>query len=139
MSDKEIRDFYKEQSRILLKVNLDYRREIRRCKGHAPPEEVSWKTALAAQRGIVNALRCVLSKNQKTSQFQKDFSKGYACACANLIRDHGHSTEVEDCYSANFMSVRQLKSIGADEDDIIVLAPVIKEIERRKNIKTNKN
>ncbi len=68
------------------------------------------------------------------NQFQKDFSKGYTCACANMIKDHGISTPVEDCYGANFLTVKQLKSIGVDEHDIEVLKPVIKEIERKRKL-----
>ena len=65
------------------------------------------------------------------NKFQKDFSKGYSCAVANLIRDHGDGTEAEDCYKANFLSIKELKEIDADIYDIETLTPMIKEIERR--------
>ena len=56
------------------------------------------------------------------------WSQGYACACAVLIRGHGEGTEATDTYSANFMTVAQLRAAGVDDDDIEILRPTIKEI-----------
>jgi len=64
------------------------------------------------------------------NRFQKDFSKGYACAVATLIRMDGcASTEAIDLYESNFLSLKELKEIGVDEYDLEVLKPLIEEIE----------
>ena len=72
---------------------------------------------------------------KKKIKFCKNtFSIGYACACATMIRQHGITTEVEDCLSSNFMDVETMRSIGVDEFDIEVLEPIVKEIERKRNL-----
>jgi len=70
----------------------------------------------------------------KISTWEKIFSIGYACACANMMRDHDQPTMVEDCFAANFMSIETMKEIGVDESDIEVLAPIVREIERKRGI-----
>jgi len=62
------------------------------------------------------------------------FSHGYACACANMIRDHHEDSMVEDCFSANFMTIDEMRRIGVDESDIEVLKPIVSEIERKRRI-----
>lgn len=68
------------------------------------------------------------------NQQDKDFSKGYACACAVLMRLHRESTLVEHMLKENFMSIRQMRSAGVDEYDIDLLKPVVKEIERKRKV-----
>lgn len=64
----------------------------------------------------------------------KHFSIGYCCAVANIIRTHGESTIAEDVLACNFMTTSQMKRIGVDESDIVVLKPIIKEIQRRRKL-----
>jgi len=71
---------------------------------------------------------------KKINLWQKTFSIGYACACATMIRQHGITTEVEDCFRENFMDVETMRSIGVDEFDIEVLEPIVKEIERKRSV-----
>ena len=73
----------------------------------------------------------------KINLWQKTFSIGYACACATMIRQHSNTTEVEDCFRENFMSVKTMREIGVDEYDIEVLEPLVKEIERKRALKEN--
>ncbi len=63
----------------------------------------------------------------------KSFHHGYSCAVANLLRQRDCGAMAEDVYRCNFLTVLELVAIGADEDDIRVLTPIIKEIERKKN------
>lgn len=49
------------------------------------------------------------------------FVKGYACAVANLIRDHGMCTEAKDLFNAGCGSIAQLEAQGVDSYDIEVL------------------
>ena len=51
----------------------------------------------------------------------------------NIIRTHGEETIARDCFNQNFMSVETMKAIGVDEDDIKVLEPIVKEIERKQS------
>lgn len=62
------------------------------------------------------------------------FDLGYACAVATLIYLHGVSAEAEHLYRENFMSLKKLKSLGADDRDIEALRPIIKEIERKNKL-----
>jgi hypothetical protein len=73
-------------------------------------------------------------KKQKYNNWEKTFSIGYACACANIIRLHTEDTIAKDCFSQNFMSIKTMKEIGVDEEDIKILEPIVKEIERLKTI-----
>lgn len=70
----------------------------------------------------------------KVTDWQKAFNSGYACACANMMRDHDQPTMVEDCFRANFMDIKTMRSIGIDESDIKVLKPIVKEIERKRKL-----
>ena len=76
-------------------------------------------------------------KTKKINMWEKTFSIGYACACANMMRDHDQPTMVEDCFGANFMDIETMKAIGVDEFDIEVLKPIVKEIERKRNLSKN--
>lgn len=69
---------------------------------------------------------------RKLSKQMNMFSAGYACACANIIRTHGESTIATDVFSANFMSLADMKAAGVDESDIEVLKPIVEERERRR-------
>lgn len=66
-----------------------------------------------------------------------DFSKGYACAVAQIIEQHGETTLAEDIFSCNFMSVETMKKIEIDEHDIELLKPIVKEIERKRSLAGN--
>jgi hypothetical protein len=76
---------------------------------------------------------------KKITQFQKDFSKGYMCACANIINTHGESGIAEDVFKGNGMSVKQMRSYGIDEADIQTLMPVIKEVRRKNKLYKSKH
>lgn len=71
---------------------------------------------------------------KKIGTWEEIFSIGYACACANMIGDHKESIMVEDCFGANFMDVKTMRSIGVDESDIEVLKPIVVEIERKQKL-----
>lgn len=71
--------------------------------------------------------------NKNPNMWMKTFSIGYACACANIIRTHGEEVIARDCFIQNFMSIETMKTIGVDEDDIKVLEPIVKEIERKQS------
>lgn len=74
------------------------------------------------------------NSNISSQDWRDIFSIGYACACANMVRDHGYRREVDDCFRANFMSISKMREIGVDEEDIKVLRPVVRSIRgRRKN------
>jgi hypothetical protein len=68
---------------------------------------------------------------KKHSAWTKAFSQGYAAAVANLIRDHGESTQAEDCFKANFMTVADMESLCVEPNDIEVLRPIVAEIQRK--------
>jgi hypothetical protein len=71
---------------------------------------------------------------RKITSREKIFSHGYFCACATMLRQHGESSIVEDCVRENFMDIETMRKIGVDEFDIEVLEPIVKEIERRRNL-----
>lgn len=73
-----------------------------------------------------------MRKKTKTNIWEKTFSIGYTCACANMLRNFDQPTMVEECFDANFMDVKTMKAIGVDEGDIEVLMPIILEIERKR-------
>ena len=73
-------------------------------------------------------------KKVKINMWEKIFTIGYCCACANMIKDSGISTEVEDCFAANFVDIETMKKIGVDENDIELLKPVVLEIERKRKL-----
>lgn len=60
-----------------------------------------------------------------------DFSVGYCCAVANMLRDHGDDVIARDCLGANYLTIKQMREIGVDESDIEILKPIVKEIKRR--------
>ena len=60
-----------------------------------------------------------------------EFSKGFACAVATLVKHEGGTcTAAEELYRCNFLTEKQLREIGADEGDIKTLLPVIANIRR---------
>ena len=63
-----------------------------------------------------------------------DFSKGYFCAVAALVKMYGDGTEAEQVLMCNFMSAAEMMKIGVDEGDIKVLKPIIKEIKRKQKL-----
>lgn len=67
-----------------------------------------------------------------TSEGGNNFHRGYACACANMMRDYGESTMVEECLRANFLTVEEMRKAGVEEVDIEILRPVINEIQRKR-------
>ena len=61
------------------------------------------------------------------------FTQGYTCACANLVRmtgDANGTMEVE-LLRCNASTLKALKDAKCEENDIEVLKPTIKEIERK--------
>ncbi len=85
-------------------------------------------------------MKCKLDNKKKDMEkvrinsWHKIFTIGYCCACANMVFDHGISTEVEDCFAANFVDIKTMKKIGVDERDIELLTPIVKEIERKRKL-----
>lgn len=73
-------------------------------------------------------------EEQESQEGKHQFSQGYFCACANMMRDHGEATMVEDCLKANFMTEKEMRAIGVDESDIEILRPIINEITRKNKI-----
>lgn len=68
---------------------------------------------------------------------RNDFSKGYACAVAQIIEQHGETSLAEDVFACNFMSIQTMKMIGVDKHDIELLKPIVKEIERKRALAGN--
>lgn len=66
------------------------------------------------------------------NKFQKDFSKGYACAVAQIIIQHGETTLAKDVFRGNFMTITEMRKIGVDKNDIEVLKPIVKELNKRR-------
>ena len=71
------------------------------------------------------------------------FNRGYACACANLVRLSGDSdgTHEMDLFRSNFQSIKDLKKDGVDQSDIDVLKKTIKYLEEKQqqNLKLDGN
>ena len=63
-----------------------------------------------------------------------DFTKGYFCACAVAMRQHGDDGTVYDLVAENFTSLKALRADGVDEYDIEILMPIFKEIERKRKL-----
>ena len=63
-----------------------------------------------------------------------EFYRGYYCACAVLIKQHGEGTEVEDLLKENYIPLDEMKRVGIDDHDIQMLMPVINEIERKRQL-----
>lgn len=62
-----------------------------------------------------------------------EFSQGYACAVACIIKSHGGNTDTREALEANGLtSLAKLKAVGVSQYDIDILMPTIKEIEGRK-------
>lgn len=83
----------------------------------------------------VKAINFLITENKRLkNEINHQFSKGYTCAVANLIQMYGDSSEAEELYNQNFLSLNELKKIGVEQRDIELLTPSIKELERRKKI-----
>ena len=65
-------------------------------------------------------------------EISDDFSKGYACAVAQIIEQHGETTIAENIFSCNFISIETMRKIGVDEHDIELLTPIVEEIKRKR-------
>lgn len=66
---------------------------------------------------------------------EKAFIRGFAFACATSINSNHSKCEVEETYSQNFYSVKQLEEAGVDDCFVDVLKPIIKEILRKRKLK----
>ena len=73
------------------------------------------------------------AREEKT-QYEKDFTKGYACAVANLVSMYGDSTEAWEVLRCNFISIEHLIECGVEQSDINTLMPVILEIKRKREL-----
>ena len=63
-----------------------------------------------------------------------EFNRGYICAVSNVLRLYDEPTLAEEVYKQNFFNIRGLREMGVDEQDIQLLKPIIKEIERKNRI-----
>lgn len=64
---------------------------------------------------------------------KSEFTQGYACALACIVRGHGANTEIEDALIANNMtSVQDLIDAGVDPHDIEALTPSVENIQNQK-------
>lgn len=72
------------------------------------------------------------------TQEQKEWHKGFACACAIIIRYHGMTVvEVEEALVAGGLSsIKRMKNNDVDPYDQEVLIPAIQAIVRRKKRKS---
>lgn len=59
------------------------------------------------------------------------FNRGYACACANLVRLSGDSDGTYEMFRSNFQSIKDLKKDGVDQSDIDALKKTIKYLEEK--------
>lgn len=105
------------------------------------------KTIVGLREKIGKVIRCIeLGKTEAALEYcnkidailkevklpnEDDFSVGYFCAIANMMRDHDNDVIAKDCLGANFMNIKKMKRIGVDESDIEILKPIVKDIERR--------
>ncbi len=78
----------------------------------------------------------IKARLEYNTQRDIEFTRGYCCAVANLIRMYGEMNQAEEVYAANYHSVRILKQMGIDEHDIEILKPTIKELERKRKLPT---
>lgn len=63
------------------------------------------------------------------------FTQGFVCACAIMMQNHGEETivgEVLACCGPVYISL--YRKLGVDENDINILRPVIKEIQRKNRV-----
>lgn len=63
-----------------------------------------------------------------------NFNRGYMCALACIVKGHGNSSIIEEAFSCNSMTVRQMRASGVDESDIEALRPCVKEVERKQKL-----
>ena len=76
-----------------------------------------------------------VKSKRKITEEKKAFFRGFTCACACALREHGCNAIIEDVYQNNFLTVAELKKYDVDEFDISLLRPIIKEINRKKKNK----
>jgi hypothetical protein len=69
-------------------------------------------------------------KNEKGDRF----TQGYTCAAANLVRMYGNSTMVDELMACNTNTIEGLQAAGCEPEDIEILLPTIKELERKRNL-----
>lgn len=69
------------------------------------------------------------------TDLQKGFYQGFACACAITLKNHGEDTIVEDTFKCNFMTIEAMKKADVDDFDIEILAPIVREIQRKLKLK----
>ncbi len=65
--------------------------------------------------------------------WKNGFNQGYACACAVYVQQRGHTTEADDMFACNPMSIEEMMECGVDEHDIKILTPVVKEFQRKRS------
>lgn len=93
--------------------------------------------AIKNLKGIENAEKWIpgITKeiNALIERANNGFTQGYTCACANLVRMTGDGTGTLECelLAASDHNIKHLKKFKVDEDDIRVLIPTIKELERK--------
>lgn len=63
-----------------------------------------------------------------------DFTKGYFCACAVAMKQHGDDGTVYDMVAENYSSLKNLRADGVDQHDIETLMPIFNEIERKRKL-----
>lgn len=64
-----------------------------------------------------------------------DFTKGYMCAVATLIKQCGDDTVAKDLYNCMFMKPEELERSDIEPCDLEVLMLLAKDIQRRRNMK----
>lgn len=74
---------------------------------------------------------CIEGAEEYANQTKHEFSKGYICASAQIVLQHGETTIAQDVLQCNFMTIDEMRKIGVEESDIEALTPVIKEIIRK--------
>lgn len=78
--------------------------------------------------GIMKEIRSLIFRSEN------GFMQGYTCACANLVRTTRDATgthEVE-LLRASESRIKELRKAKCDEDDIKILMPTIKKLNRKR-------
>lgn len=70
----------------------------------------------------------IAEKESGLTEDRKSYLRGFSHACALLSRTGADYAITGLIYNVNFMTVQQLKSIGADPADIFTLKPIIKKL-----------
>jgi hypothetical protein len=66
-----------------------------------------------------------LAKLRLENLFKDDFTKGYTCALANIVRGHGLDVEVREALACNTHTLKGLRDAGVDDTDIEVASALI--------------